>query len=145
MSAELEPPVANGSDVDALLRHEADAALAGAGPVGPVAPPVEAPVASKETADMCAMLLGVTFNQVLAPRSGDHWKLADEECTALGTAYGAVLDKYFPNLRTGPEAAAIIVTLAVLGPRVMAHVKAADEQKKPPAGETAAVAVVAHA
>lgn len=132
MDASTEAPVATGEHVDALLQAEADAAIAGVDPVGPVAAPVEAPVATKETADMCTMLLGVTFNQVLAPRQGDHWALADEECAALGTAYGAVLDKYFPNLRSGPEAAAVIVTLAVLGPRVMKTVqqKAADEQKQ---------------
>lgn len=125
--------VATGAAVDPALLHEANDALAGVDvPFDPSAPPIVEPTPpSAETAAMCTTLLGVTFNHALAPRLGDHWKLADDECSALGAAYGAVLDKYFPNLRAGPEVAAIVVTLAVLGPRVMMTVQAAHEKTKP--------------
>jgi len=138
LSAALERQPTNGEDVDEVLIAEADAALADAQPSGvPAAPPE--PPASKETADMCAMLLQVTFNRLVAPRQGEHWKLADEECTALGAAYGAVLDKYFPDLRFGVEVTAIIVTLTVFGPRYLTSVDKADEQKqKQPAPAAAA-------
>lgn len=139
---ELERPAATGDGIDGLLRSEADAALADFSPAPTeTASAPSAPEPSKETAEMCAALFAITFNEVVAPRQGEHWKLTEGECKSLGTAYGALLDKYFPDLRTGPEFAAIIVTLAVFGPRVMTTAKkAADEQKQRAASAAAAPA-----
>lgn len=107
--------------VDPALQAEADAALAAA-PADEFggeldAAPAEQP-ASEETAQLCASLLEVTCNQLLAAKHGDHWRISKEEAKALGAAYGAVLDKYFPNMRSGPELTAVLLTAAVFGPRV---------------------------
>src|SRR5690606_5676487 len=91
------------------------------------------PPASEETAALCASLLEVTFNQLIAPKHGAHWKLERSECDALGKAYGAVLDKYFPNLRTGPEAAAILPSADVRGPSIAqsAQLRAQEQEANP--------------
>lgn len=65
-----------------------------------------------KTGELIGALLIPTFKH-MAPL----WGVADEECMMLGEAYGAVIDKYFPDLNFGPEAEAVFVTLAIFGPR----------------------------
>ncbi len=112
------------TDPNADLAAEAAAALAGADvpelapPIGSDPPPVDAAQQAAENAAALTALLDLTFNKALAPRLGDHWKLEREESESLGSAYSVVLDKYFPNWRTGPEITALVVSFAVFGPRV---------------------------
>ena len=92
-AAALAPPVAVG---------DAAAALA------PPAPPVQ-----PSTAEMLAPLLGAAF-RLLVPA----WGVEEVESRELAAAWAAVLDKYFPGgVPIGVEVNALIVTLAVFGPR----------------------------
>lgn len=130
------------TDPNADLEREADAALAGADPLeldqgGPaVDDATAAAIDAEQDAAALSSLLKVTFNQALAPRLGAHWSLADSEADSLGGAYSAVLNKYFPNWRTGPELTALVVSLAVFGPRIATTVaqqrKDAQESARPP-------------
>lgn len=88
----------------------------GAAPVKPA--PGPAPVAVN-TGEMITTLLDITFNMGLAPTRGEHCRLKPEHCTQLGAAYGAVVDKYMPNFKTGPEMTAILVTIPIAIPVVM--------------------------
>jgi len=72
----------------------------------------EVPPAGPSTGELLAALLKPTF-AVMAPA----WGVTDDECALLGNAYGAVIDKYFPNFDFGVEFSALLVTLAVFGPR----------------------------
>lgn len=65
------------------------------------------------TADALALLLRPAFD-LLAPA----WAVSDAECKALADAWGAVLDKYWPDLQVGVELNAALVTAVVLGPRL---------------------------
>lgn len=105
----------------AALEREADAALASAPadelePGG--SPPASSSVDELPLSDCIAAMLSISFNHLIAPRAGDHWALNDGESKALGEAYGAVLDKYFPDLTLGVEVTAILVTATVFGPRI---------------------------
>lgn len=137
MSDEIDP----NSDLIA----EAGAALASAEPAdvgGAPAAPAPAVDPVKEAAENRAFLssiLGVTFNQALAPRLGEHWKLADGECSSLADAYATVLEKYFPNWRSGPELAAIVVSFAVFGPRVAQSVVLKRQKSRAPQAPAADV------
>jgi hypothetical protein len=96
------------------------------------APPGAAPAAEPEgralppTHKIVEMVLAPTF-VLLAP----NWKVSKDEVEQLSIAYGAVIDKYFPDLRAGPELAAVLISLAVFTPRVMAKVPRKLEAKKP--------------
>ncbi len=73
----------------------------------------EAPPKPKPTnGELIGALLIPTFKH-LAP----NWGVQAEECMLLGEAYGAVLDKYFPDLKLGVEIEAVLVTFAVFAPR----------------------------
>lgn len=63
--------------------------------------------------------LYVPLASVLAP----NWKLTADECKALGEAHGAVIDFYFPDglAALGPWGSAILVTAAVVGPRMVSR------------------------
>lgn len=67
------------------------------------------------TDQLLRMLLAPLFG-LLAPA----WGVTQQEIGQLAEAYGAVVDKYFPNGLTafGPELAAGMVTIAVIGPRM---------------------------
>ncbi len=81
---------------------------------------------------MLAGLLG-TVSIVVATRRGDHWKLSDDEAKALGGALDAVVQKYIPDMESSPEFALVAVSLAVIGPRVMADMQmqnAANDEGK---------------
>lgn len=69
--------------------------------------------AGPSTGELLAALLRPTFD-IVAP----DWRVTDSECEMLGQAYGAVIDKYFPDLEMGVELTAVLVTAAVLGPRL---------------------------
>lgn len=62
--------------------------------------------------DLIATVLFPTFT-MLAP----NWKITRDECVLLGETYGALADKYFPDLDLGIELAALFATAAVFGPR----------------------------
>lgn len=47
-----------------------------------------------------------------------RWGVTRAECEALGGAWAAVIDKYFPDLEVGPELAAVLITVQIVGPRV---------------------------
>lgn len=72
-----------------------------------------------DTGEMCSALFNVIFT-LMASRRGDHWMLSDAEGEMLGNALAAVLDKYMPGVKGGPEATLIVVVLLLVGPRAMA-------------------------
>lgn len=78
---------------------------------------------------MVGTLVGVGFG-ILADRRGDHWKLADDEASALGGAIGDVIEAYCPNISAGPLPVLGGVSLMVIGPRLMI-----DQQLAAKAGE----------
>lgn len=56
---------------------------------------------------------------VVAGRRGAHWKLSSEEAQQLGTATDKVLEKYLPDIQTGPEVALVLTAGMVFLPRLM--------------------------
>lgn len=70
------------------------------------------------TAEVCAFAARATF-AVIASRRGDHWEISQGEADQLGEAYGALMDKYFPEAQAGPELTAVVVTAMVVMPRAM--------------------------
>lgn len=46
------------------------------------------------------------------------WEVTKDEKQALAAAYGALLDKYFPDLDLGPEIGAIVITAMIIVPRI---------------------------
>lgn len=62
------------------------------------------------------------------------WRVTEEEIEALSIAYGAVLDKYFPDgIPFGIELSAVMITIVVFGPRIRAmraQEKARKEREK---------------
>lgn len=79
-------------------------------------------VEQPEDIDIRPMLAGAysMMFDLIASRSGPHWKLTDTESQTLAGAHGDVLDKYFPNAGQylGCEVIAIAVTAQVFAPRV---------------------------
>ncbi len=73
-------------------------------------------------------MLVITFG-ILARQRGGHWALAAEEAAEAGNAYAAVINKYFPEAKGGAELTAVLVTVALVGPRVI------QDQLAPPAEE----------
>lgn len=65
------------------------------------------------TGQVLTMILIPTFAAV-APA----WRVTDGECAVLGEAYGALADKYFPDVDLGVEFAAVVATAIVFGPRL---------------------------
>lgn len=82
------------------------------------------------TAEVLAALLIPTF-KFMAPA----WEVSDGECALLGDAYGAVLDKYLPDLNVGVELSAALATLAVFGPRWGKPTKATPKKEQAPPRE----------
>jgi len=104
--------------------------LLGEGVGAPGAAPGEAidqAQAGPTNAELLTALLVPTF-AIMAPA----WRVTDAECAMLGEAYGAVMDKYFPDFSLGVELTAVLATLAVFGPRVGRPMK----QESAPSGET---------
>lgn len=69
----------------------------------------------QETAQALVLVIGPAF-QLLAPA----WNVQDEEVKALADAYAALIEKYWPGglQGFGVELNALLVTLAVFGPRL---------------------------
>lgn len=112
------------------LQAEADALLAEIDAPLPAADVDSPGVEQAKTADMLSTLLQITFNAIVAPRRGDHWAMSQKECDALGSAYGAVIDKYFPDFDLGVEFVAVVTTVTVFGPRI------AQDIATPPADDS---------
>lgn len=101
----------------------------------------EAPV--MPTADVLYPIARLAFD-----KGAPLWAVSDDEVRTLCDAYGALLDKYFPDGfldRFGVELSAIMVTIAVFGPRWGTPMKqapkpkpAASSQPVAPVGESAA-------
>lgn len=73
------------------------------------------PEIEASTAEILNGLLGAGF-QILAP----NWQVSPQETEQLSQAYGAVVDKYFPDTGLGDfgaEITAVMLTLAIVGPR----------------------------
>lgn len=81
--------------------------------------PELAPPPGPPTGAVLAGMLAPAF-MVLAP----NWSVSQDECRALGEAWGAVLDHYYPGglAQMGPWGAAVLTTAAVLGPRIAMRV-----------------------
>lgn len=120
-------PAHRTDDLDALLRR--DGYYAPPGSTDPT--PAQAGGAGEgvrvDTAEACSTLLLITF-ELIAARKGAHWKMDEAEAREAGKAYGALLDKYYPDMQLGPEAAAVTVTAMIFLPRV-AMDKALAEEK----------------
>lgn len=69
--------------------------------------------AGPTTGDLLFPLVDALF-QILAP----NWSVTQAESRQLADAYGIVLDKHFPDLAMGPEMTAIVLTVAVVAPRL---------------------------
>jgi len=93
-------------------------------------PAPDGPAGNIETGEILAPVLQITFG-VIAAKRGAHWALTDAEAVELGRAYGAVLDKYFPDAanRFGVEITAIMVTAAAFGPRLIEDKRKAAERE----------------
>lgn len=126
MSKDKKPPAVNESTPPAAttapaaapeelaaLAGAAAAADAAADPVlDPAAPPKPEPVMPTDMA--MVMLLSPLF-ATLAP----NWNIEKSEIEQLAKVYGAVVDKYFPGgIILGPEISAVMLTLAIFGPRI---------------------------
>lgn len=119
------------SDEQQLNELAALAAEAAAEEPGEYIPGDGAPEAEPQgpsIGEMMAGVLGITFGLVAA-RRGAHWNLSAAEAKQAGEAYGAVLDKYFPDMRTGPEVAAVAVTAMIVLPRLAADRAAAEREE----------------
>jgi hypothetical protein len=82
-------------------------------PVNEDEPESAGPVIS--TAKQLEPLIGLSF-KVLAP----NWNVQPEEVEVLAESYGDAIDFYFPEMNGGlpPWATPLIVTAAIIGPRV---------------------------
>jgi len=106
-------------ELEKLQGEALEAEYVGAGGSGPGAEPEPEPVGLG--ADACTALAGTVF-ELIAMRRGDMWRLAPDESQAVGQALDAVLAKYAPGIGdVGPEASLLLVTLAVVMPRVQAE------------------------
>lgn len=85
--------------------------------------PVEENESQKQSADdgsaaMVGMFYAGAF-QILSARLGEHWALDQAEVEALAVPTVAVVKKYMPNAKAGPEAALIGAAAMIVLPRLM--------------------------
>lgn len=121
--------------IDPGLQAEADQVLAEIETPTPIAAGDDEPTAERADVPMdqaIHSLLDVTFNGLLASWRGDHWRAPDDLLKTSSQAYAAVIAKYWPDATLGVEVAAILITAALIGPRVAAErvirtAKAVDE------------------
>ena len=60
------------------------------------------------------------------------WEISQDEQGALADSYAAVIDKYFPEgISMGPELGALLVTAAIIAPRLGRPMKAAEPDPEP--------------
>ncbi len=127
MSDEIEPletPVDMMTDDDKLQINEFDAILSEAvdvdggtvGESGLVETTPENQGLEIETSELLFPIISMGFDIVVP-----DWKVKEKEKKALAEAYGALLDKYFPDAGEyfGAEITALMVTGMVCMPRVM--------------------------
>ena len=76
------------------------------------------PAPDKQTEEMIGAFYGVAFG-IAATRLGEHWALSEDEVRALSEPTVAVLNKYAPNAKVGPEAALLGAVVMVVMPRLM--------------------------
>lgn len=100
----------------------------------PDAQPEQSEQASQDVQSvaMAAMFYQGAF-KVLANRLGDHWALSVEEAQALSEPTIAVMNKYLPNAKVGPEAALVGAAAVIVLPRILASTKPEKEPEKPDA------------
>jgi len=81
------------------------------------------------TGEVVAGLLSATSG-LLVMKMGKKWELEKEEAEVAGEAYGAVIDKYFPDVmgNMGVEITALMITVMLVGSRLGGGVP--DENKK---------------
>lgn len=89
----------------------------------------QGPVVDQAVAGMIAGALVVTFG-LLAKQRGSHWAVDADTAQEVGTAYAIVIQKYFPAFSGGPEFAAVMITVALIAPRVLMDKAAAAAQKE---------------
>jgi len=77
-------------------------------------------------ADACSALAGTVF-ELIAMRRGELWRLKPDESDAMGNALDAVLAKYAPGIGDiGAEASLLLITVALVMPRMQADKVAED-------------------
>lgn len=122
------PPASATPGLDSLAAEAARLDQEGIQAFGDPEPtPEAAPKPEITTAEVLRPLMRAGFD-ILAPK----WKVSDEESSQLATAYAAVLDKYFPDGvmgRWGAEFNAIILTVAIIGPRLKIAPRDAPKEK----------------
>lgn len=90
----------------------------------------EAPKVDAQGVAMVAMFYSGAFS-ILSSRLGEHWKLSDDEAQALAAPTLAVINKYAPGIKTGPEAVLLGVAAMIVLPRVqMTAQLARDDDEK---------------
>jgi hypothetical protein len=85
----------------------------------------------EQSAAMVGMFYAGAFN-ILSARMGDHWALSPEEVEALSVPTVAVVKKYMPNAKAGPEAALLGAAAIVILPRLMVGKEPEPEPEKTP-------------
>ena len=118
---EPAPPASPLSDqtlLDQLGKEAAQVEVAAAPP---------APEPEVTTAQILEMVIGPTA-AILAP----NWAISAQEVTQLSKLYGALIDKYVPDMQTsyGLEISAVLVTVTVLMPRIGKPRKLEEKPKK---------------
>ena len=104
----------------AAVPDEETAAAEGGEPPSPEIP----------TADLVRPLVQLVCGTV-APA----WKISKGEQDTLTDAYAAVIDKYFPGgLSMGPEVGALLVTAAIIGPRLGQPMREEEPKTMPERG-----------
>lgn len=115
---ELNPEGASGPVLDDQQRQMLNNLGGGAGQSGPLPPDGNLAVIDPNQAEVVALLVAVltpTF-VIIAP----NWQITPAEVQQLAQAYAPVILKYFPDGLgdVGPELAAALVTMTVLGSRI---------------------------
>lgn len=88
----------------------------------------EAPKVDAQGVAMVAMFYSGAFS-VLSSRLGEHWKLSDDEAQALAAPTLAVINKYAPGIKTGPEAVLLGVAAMIVLPRVQVTAELARDDE----------------
>lgn len=88
----------------------------------------QAEAANISGAELIAPVVSLALG-VLAP----NWNVGPEEQAALSDSYGALIDKYFPEGAGafGVELSALMITAAILTPRLGTPRKVEEKQEKP--------------
>ncbi len=82
----------------------------------------------QESAAMVGMMYSGLFS-VLSMRLGEHWALEQAEVEALSVPTVAVIAKYLPNAKAGPEAVLLGAVAMVVLPRLMVKAEPKTTEK----------------